>query len=126
MSRLARDKRREATTSATNHWLSTVPGEGPSRLGHVVDAEAQVMQPLAMRCEKGGHGVVGVERLDELNERVPGVQIGEANGRYGPLLARDDLQSEPTGEVLECLFRVTHGDRHVVEPSKRGHDSSPL
>ena len=84
---------------------------------HVVDAEADVMEALAVLGEPAADRRVLVERLDQLQVGVPGVEIGEQQLQARQLLRCDHAQAEPVAEVAQRRLRVAHGDGNVIEPA---------
>ena len=106
---------------------SGAPGSASSAAvaGNVGDREGDVVKALAVFGEVGGDRAGVVERLDELDEDGPGVEVGEAHVRRLDHLGAGDLEPEPAGEVLERALGVGDRDRDVVEPLQRRH-SGPL
>src|SRR5438876_6425649 len=91
------------------------------RLTDVVDPEADVVQPLAVLVEPGCKLRVAVQRLDELDVRVAGVQIGEADVGRRELLSGGDLETEAAGVELERGGSVPDEDGDVVETPQQRH-----
>ena len=86
----------------------------------IVDAEADVVDAFPVLGERAGDVALVIQRLHELDERVSGVEVGEADARLRELFAVDDSEAKPVAEMPECDLGVPDGDRDVIEPADRG------
>ena len=71
----------------------------------VVDPEADVVEPLAVLGEVLRDRALVVERLDQLDEDVAAIEVGQPHVRALDLLAADDLEPEPAAEVTRARPR---------------------
>ena len=81
----------------------------------VVDAEADVVQPVAVRLQPPRERMGRVERLHQLQVGVAEVEIGQPHRHLGRLVHRHHLQPEMVAEVQERHLGVGDGHRDMVE-----------
>ena len=81
----------------------------------VVDAEADVVQPVAVGLEPGRQRMSGVERLHQLQPGVAQIEVGQPDRDLGRLVHRRHPQAEAVAEVRQRGLGVLDGDRDVVE-----------
>ena len=67
---------------------------------------------------------MGIERLDELEVGVAGVEVGEPDVRRFDLLRRVNRQPEPLVVEAKRLLGVANEHRDVVDPTQNRHDSA--
>jgi hypothetical protein len=108
-----------ATPEARGRAILREPGDG---VGHIVDAEAHVMNSLTRSLEEAGDFGVRIERLDELKIGVAAVQVREAHPAALDLFARDDGEAEPVAEVGKRALGTANDDGDVIEATQNhGH-----
>ena len=81
----------------------------------VVDAEADVVQPVAVLGHPPRQRVVRVERLDQLQIGVAEIEVGQPHRHLGRLVHRHHREPEPVAEVQERGLGVGNRDGDMVE-----------
>ena len=110
-----RDEARHPATSVAEHDGGPGIAELRDRRRDVVDAEAHVVQSLAVLVEPGGDRRIGLERLDELQVRVAEIEVREPHRRRRDLLGRPYAKPEALLEERQRPIRAAHHDRNVIE-----------
>ena len=79
-------------------WMSREGGPFPAFVTDIFDDDSlrlDVMEPLTVRLEPPAQARLPVERLDQLEERVSAVEVGQPNSGGLLYLGVGDRQPEP-------------------------------
>lgn len=112
----AGDKRRAAAASGSDRRRSgAIIGQRGCGLDRVRIREAKMVDAVAVASQPIRSGAVLVERLDQLDEDVPCVEVGKPNMRVGKLLLVDEREPEAFLEVGKRGYGVGNHDSDVIE-----------
>ena len=115
-----RNERRDTASPGARDRGGAVGRQRLRAHDRIVDAEADVVDAFTVLRERAGDVALVIQRLHELDERISGVEVGEADARLSELFGVDDSEAKPVAEMPECDLGVPDRDRDVIEPADRG------
>jgi hypothetical protein len=116
----SRNKRRNTASPGARDRGGAVGRQGLRGEKRIVYAEADVVDAFPVLGERAGDVALVIKRLHELDERVSGVEVGEAHARLREIFGVNDPEAKPVAEMPECDLGVPDGDRDVIETADRG------
>ena len=86
-----RNERRDTASPGARDRGGAVGRQRLRAHDRIVDAEADVVDAFTVLRERAGDVALVIQRLHELDERISGVEVGEADARLGELFGVDDV-----------------------------------